>query len=241
MTFANSQNSRVAVGLLNASGYARDYQVTSTTDTNDTTVLTDRAKTFVLAQDTSTFTINMLLDTSNAVGGQYDTLKTWRSAGTAYPITLAPFGFTTGSFATLLNGLDTALTTGTSLTEAVPASVTGQATGNTDYGTIVEDFTAITIDTTGTARDGLAATANGGVAHLHVSAFSGLTSNAITIEHSVNGSTAWATLVTFSTVTAIGAQRVEIAAGTSVRQYLRVVDDVTGSGSCTRLVAFARR
>ena len=101
----------------------------------------------------------------------------------------------------------------------------------------------ITIDTTGTARDStiVGGTANGGVAHLHVSAFSGLTSDVITIEHSVNGSTSWATLVTFATITGVTSERVVVAPGTSVRQYLRVVDDVTGTGSITRFVAFSRR
>jgi hypothetical protein len=42
-------------------------------------------------------------------------------------------------------------------------------------------------------------------------------------------------------VTAVGTERVVVAPGTAVRQYLRVKDDVTGTGSHTRLVAFARR
>jgi len=32
-----------------------------------------------------------------------------------------------------------------------------------------------------------------------------------------------------------------VAPGTAVRQFLRVVDTVTGVGSCTRQVSFARR
>jgi hypothetical protein len=125
--------------------------------------------------------------------------------------------------------------------DVVTVAVTIQADGGVDYGVSVEDLTAITTTTSGTARDGGAASTNGGVAHLHATAFSGLTSDVVTIEHSVNGSTLWATLVTFATVSGVTAERVVVAPGTAVRQYLRVVDTVTGVGSCTRTVAFARR
>ena len=59
--------------------------------------------------------------------------------------------------------------------------------------------------------------------------------------HSVDGVSAWATLVTFATVTAVTAERVVVAPGTTVRRYLRVVDDVTGAGSISRGITFARR
>ena len=118
---------------------------------------------------------------------------------------------------------------------AISASITDLA-GNTG----TTQSLPITVDTTGTAQNNGAGTTNGGIAHLHVSAYSGLTSDVITIEHSVNGSTSWATLVTFATVTAVTSEQVVVAPGTTVRQYLRVVDDVTGTGSVTRAVAFAR-
>jgi hypothetical protein len=63
----------------------------------------------------------------------------------------------------------------------------------------------------------------------------------VTIEHSVDGTTSWATLATFATVTGIGSERVVVAPGTAVRRHLRVVDNVTGTGSHARLVTFARR
>jgi hypothetical protein len=117
-----------------------------------------------------------------------------------------------------------------------------QTDGAFDVGVFLEDGgTAVTVDGNGTARDNGAATADGGVAHIHVTAFSGLTNNAVTIEHSVDGSTSWATLVTFATYTAVGSERVVVAPGTTVRRYLRVVDNVTGTGSTSRAVLFARR
>lgn len=240
MSFVSAQASRVAVGLLNASGYTRGYSLAASTMALDTTVLTDRAKTFIIGQDESTGSLDMLFDTVGTTGLQYSTFTAQKATG-PYPLTLAPDGFSTGQTVVMINAHLGNFTGVAPVADVVTCSAAFQSTGNFDVGVSVEDFTAITTTTTGTARDGAAATANGGVGHLHVSAFSGLTSDTVTIEHSVDGSTAWATLVTFTAATAATSQRVEVAAGTTVRRYLRVVDTVVGTGSATRFVSFARR
>jgi hypothetical protein len=96
------------------------------------------------------------------------------------------------------------------------------------------------VDTNGTSVDNGAATANGGAINIHVTAFSGLTSDSIIIEHSTNDSV-WNTLATSTLVTGLTSERIVVAAGTTVNRYLRVRDDVTGSGSITAQVGFARR
>ena len=236
----SSMDSRVAVGLLNASGYARGFAITSTMEALDVTTLVDRAKAFIVGMNDSTSTLDMLLDTVGTANLQYDALQDMKATG-PYPITLGVEGFTALDPVVLINGHFTNITHSSSNADVVTASAASQSTGNTDLGVALEDFTAVTIDGNGTARDGAVATANGGVAHLHVTAFSGLTNNIVTIEHSVDGSTSWATLVTFATYTGVTSERVEVAAGTTVRRYLRVVDNVTGTGSTTRAVFFARR
>lgn len=236
----SSKDSRVAVGLLNASGYATGYSVDSTSDVLETTTLADSAKAFIVGQNTSTAQVDMLFDTVGTAGGQYAVVTAQKASG-PYPVSLGPEGFTAGDPVVLLNAHMTNFQGDAANADVVKCMAAQQVTGVTDVGVALEDFTAITADTTGTARDLTAASSNGGVAHLHVSAFSGLTSNAVTIEHSVDGSTSWAVLVTFTTATGLTSERVEVAAGTTIRRYLRVVDDVTGAGSCTRAVFFARR
>lgn len=236
----SSTQSRVAVGLLNATGYARGYTVTSTMEALDVTTLADTAKAFIVGMNESQASLDMLLDTVGTADLQYDALQDMKATG-PYPVTLGVEGFTTGDPVVLLNAHFGDITHSSSNADVVTASASAQSTGNTDVGVCLEDFTAVTIDTTGTARDLTAASSAGGVAHLHVSAFSGLTNNIVTIEHSVDGSTSWATLVTFATYTGVTSERVEVAAGTTIRRYLRVVDNVTGTGSTTRAVFFARR
>jgi hypothetical protein len=240
MAMKTAQASRVAVGLLNASGYTKGYSLTAQTAALDTTVLTDAAKTFIVGQDESSGSLDMLFDTVGTTALQFDAFKSQKATG-PYPLTLCPDGFAVGQVAVMVNAHLGNFTGASSVSDLVTCSAAFQSTGNFDVGLVVEDFTAITADTSGTARDQTAATANGGVAHIHVTAFSGLTNNACRIEHSVDGSTGWATLVTFATYTGVTSERVEVADGTTVRRYLRVVDDVTGTGSTTRFVSFARR
>ena len=57
MAFRNSQQARIYVGILGASAYVRTVSSDSSTDVNDTTVLTDTSKTYITGQDTSTFSV----------------------------------------------------------------------------------------------------------------------------------------------------------------------------------------
>ena len=86
------------------------------------------------------------------------------------------------------------------------------------------------------------ASSNGGVGHLHVTANSGTSQTLdVTIEDSADGSSGWATILTFTQVTTTnGAQRVAITG--TVRQYIRAVYTIGGtSPSYTLGVTFARR
>jgi hypothetical protein len=239
MAFLPSYNSRVLLGALNLSCQARDVSLSHEIDTHDVTTLCDTSRVYIPGKSQASFSASGPLDTLGAAGNPFAIFAAWTAA--EWPITYAPRGLTTGYEALMVSGVNTSFAPKSGVGDPTDYSVSAIANGF-DYGVMLEDgLTAITIDGNGTARDNAAATSNGGVAHLHVSAFSGLTNNIVTIEHSVDGSTSWSTLVTFATYTGVTSERVEVAAGTTVRRYLRVVDNVTGTGSTTRSVAFARR
>ncbi|NBR00684.1 MAG: hypothetical protein EBT97_09605 [Actinobacteria bacterium] len=238
MPFASAQVSRLYVGLLNFSGYTRSYSHQYQSEMLDVTVLTSTSKEFIPGQESATFSADMLLDNAATATSQFGILYTAKS--TPQVVTLAPSGTTRGAETWQLLANETNFSTTAPVADVVSAAVQFQADGLIDPGVILDPETAITIDTNGTSVDNTAATSNGGVAHLHVTAYSGLTSNSIIIEHSTNNST-WTTLATFTLVTGTGSERLVIAAGTTVNRYLRIRDDVTGTGSCTRFVSFARR
>jgi len=236
-----STKSRLFYGAMDLAGYTRNVQLPWTQDMLEVTTLADTAKRFITGQDTSTMTVDMVLDTDAAAGTQWTVLAGMKNAGGDYPFTLLPNGTSVGSECWMVHAIETTFNTSATAAGTVDLAISAQTDGDTDLGVVVDPPTAITIDGNGTARDNGAASTNGGVAHLHVTAFSGLTNNIVTIENSVDGSTSWATLVTFATYTGITSERVVVAAGTTVRRYLRVVDNVTGTGSTTRAVTFARR
>jgi hypothetical protein len=99
---------------------------------------------------------------------------------------------------------------------------------------------AETIDGSFTAIDGGAATTNGGVGYLQVTAFSGFSGVIVYIEDSADGSTDWQPIITFTTVAAAKAHE-RIAISGTVRRHTRCRVDVTGSGSVTFMAAFGRK
>jgi hypothetical protein len=238
MAAVASYKSRLYVGTQRFSAFASGFNIESMSDMLDVSSLEDQAKVFIPGQFGGTGSIDMMLDTAYATQSQFTTLNTW--IGTPQVETLGPSG------AAITNEvwMVTANQSNVSMASAVADKVTAQTSithdGAIDRGVIIAAETAITIDTNGTSVDNGASTANGGVAHLHVTAYSGLTSNSVIVEHSTNDSI-WTTLGTFASVTGVTSERLVIAPGTTVNRYLRIRDDVTGAGSCTRAVAFARR
>lgn len=111
-----------------------------------------------------------------------------------------------------------------------------------ERGVSLHDLVAETATANGTAVDNGAASTNGGLAVLHVTEILGAApSVTIKIQASTNGTT-WADLQAFTVVTAATKERIEIASGTTINQFLRAV--VTFGGTTTSVtynVSFARR
>jgi hypothetical protein len=239
MAFVRGQASRLYVAEHAWSAYTTGWSFTKNITPLETTVLSDEPnRSFILGQSSGSMSIDMNLDALYATSSQFALLNSWQSASQV--VTVGPSGFSAGAECWMVDALDAAAAVQSAVAGLVTANITLTPTGNIDAGRVIGIHAAITSDTDGATYDGGAASANGGVAHLHVTAYSGLTSDSVIVEHSTNDSV-WATLGTFASVTAIGAERLVIAPGTTVNRYLRVRDDVTGTGSISRIVAFSRR
>lgn len=238
MAFIPGINSRYFVGSMRFSAFGKSINSTATCDQLDASSQEDRAKVYVNGQRDGQASIDMMLDTAYATQSQFTVLNTWQSTG--QPCTFGFDGLAAGSTAWMLQGNQSSANITSSASELVGVNVSIQSDGGIDWGVVIGAELAVTTDQNSTGIDNGALTSNGGVAHLHISAFSGLTNDVILLEHSTNNSV-WATLGTFATVTAVGSERLVIAPGTTVNRYLRINDNVTGTGSVTRTVAFARR
>jgi hypothetical protein len=111
-----------------------------------------------------------------------------------------------------------------------------------EHGVSLHDLTAETGTGNGTSTDNGAATTNGGVGVFHCTAIAGAAPSVVVkIQHSTNNST-WVDLLSFTAATAATKQRIEVAAATTINQYLREVHTFGGTtSSITFNSAFARR
>jgi hypothetical protein len=161
-------------------------------------------------------------------------------------VTVLPEGLasTAGKPAFFALGDPTEHTIDALVADAVGYTLNAQADESVEMGYVLHAHGAETADGNGTAVDRGASpitpTTRGLVAAIHVTAYTGLTSAAIKIQHSTDASS-WADLVAFTSITAVGRELVKVANGTTVNRYLRVVTDVTGTGSVTFLVSAAPR
>jgi hypothetical protein len=241
MAFIAGLNCRYYAGPLRFSVFGKSVNAEATVAQLDVSSQEDVAMVYINGQKNGSASIEMMLDTTGTAL-QFSTLNTWTT--TPQPVTIAFDGATLAATNVwMLLGNQSSVSYGSTVGDMVAANVDIQTDGPADWGQVIAVEAAVTVDGNGTAVDGGAATTNGGVAHIHSTAFSGLTNNIVTIEGSADGATGWATISggTFATITATGSQRLVIAPGVSVPRYLRVVDNVTGAGSHTRFVSFARR
>lgn len=161
----------------------------------------------------------------------------------AFVATLLPDGDSVGKPAYFLVGDPTDWTNDASVSEAASFTMAAAADVGIEAGFVIHAQTAETADANGTTVDrsvDLATSALGAAASLHVTAYSGFTSVAIKVQHSTDNSS-WSDLVSFTTVTAVGAEVVRTSDTATVNRYLRVVTDVTGSGTVTFLATVGPR
>jgi hypothetical protein len=119
------------------------------------------------------------------------------------------------------------------------ANVTHNVSGRVEDGVLLLEHLQKTANWTSTSVDNGASTAFGGAAYLEVSEFAGFTGVAIKVRHSADNAV-FADLATFANVTGgPTAERVAVVPGT-VNRYLQTTGVVTGSGTITPAVAFAR-
>jgi hypothetical protein len=238
VTFTHGKDSRVLVNEQAVSTTIAGWTATHQRAVSDVSTLPDGA----------TKGIPGLMSGSLALRGPQDSVGQTLHAEIAAAIgvdnvflaTACPYGTAIGQFAMTILGDITEHGIDASVTDAVGFTMTAVADESVDMGFIAHALGAETVDGNGTSIDRGAGTTAGGVAVLHLTAYSGLTSIALKLQHSTDNSS-WSDLVSFTAATAVGAERKFLAAGTTVNRYVRTVTDVTGTGSATFLVVFAPR
>lgn len=240
MAFTLGNTSRVLANEQAVSSTLAGWSVSHSRAASEVTTLVDSGNRFVPGPMSGTLTLRGPQDsTGQTLHGE---ITAAAGVDNSLLVTVCPYGTAIGLFAMTVLGDISEHAVDASVSDAVGFTMSATADESVDMGFIVHALGAETADGNGTAVDrGVgSATMGGAVAVIHATAYSGLTSAAIKIQHSTDNST-WADLVAFTNVTAVSAERKFLAAGTTVNRYVRAVTDVTGTGTVTFLVALAPR
>jgi len=236
-TFRHGKGTVVLADEFDVTTYLNSVSTSNSIEVPETTTFGSSDRSFVTGHTDGSISFEGLFDgTANAVDAIFSS-----ALGDGPIMTVSGDGSALSRRAVLLDTKSTAYEVSSPLTEVVAVSGEAVANGGLDYGVWLACQSAISTTTTGTANDNSAASSNGGVAHLHVTANTRNGTTVAKIQASADNST-FADLVTFTTVatSTVTSQRVEITG--SVARYLRALITPAGStGSLTVSIAFARR
>jgi hypothetical protein len=232
----HSKSGRVLVNSSHLSGDVRSWQFAHSRSYAEVTNILGTGEEFLPGQLAGSVGI---VGNFNSGAGNFSTVMDTAAATEGGLLTtIAPAGLTVGALAFIADGNVSARSVDAAVKDAVVVNITGTPNDGVDMGVLLHGLTAETADGNGTGVDNAASSSNGGVGVVHVTAFSGLTSATLKVQHSTDNSV-WADLVTFTSVTATTWERKAVTG--TVNRYVRALWDVTGTGSATFVMAFARR
>lgn len=236
MSRIHSKNSRVLVNEYAMSADVTGYTCTHSRNLSPVTTLTDEGMTFIPGLLSGGMGLRAVFDSSTT--SLYSISRAAVGTDDGYLVLVAPEGLTVGAPAfTTVSDLSN-LTADSAVADAVSSSIEATPDNGVDWGPVLHALSAETATGDGTTVDETAATSNGGVAQLHVTAYTGLTSIVVKVQHSTDDSI-WSDLATFTSVTAATKERVAFTG--TVNRYVRAQWTVTGTGSATFAVAIGRR
>jgi hypothetical protein len=246
-TFRHGKNTVVLFDKYDLSQYFNSATTSAMSEAVETTTFGSANKTYAVGMKDGTVSFEGLWSGVLDTEGSDAVLHNAIASTTKKVITVASEGSAIGRRAKLINTDETSYEIKAAVADMVTISAQAQASGlqgGLDGGVILAASQVLASTATNASVDNTAGTTNGGVGHLHVTANTRNGAITVKIQHSANNST-WADLIVFTSTTSstTTAERVEVAAGTSVNRYVRVnVSGFAGSsGSATITVGFARR
>lgn len=246
-TFRHGKNTVVLFDAYDLSQYFNSVSTNASSNAVETTTFGSTNKTYAMGLKDGKITLEGLWSGALDLTGADAILTSAIGSTSKKLITVATEGAYLGRRAIMLNTDETSYDVKAAVADMVTISAEAQASGTKgglDGGVLLAANQVVSSVTANTSVDNAASSANGGVAHLHVTANTRNGAATIKIQHSANNST-WADLVVFTATTSstITSERIEVAAGTTVNRYVRAnISSIAGStGSVTVTVGFARR
>lgn len=236
MSFVDASATRVLVNTVHLSGSVSGWDAAGMREYSQVTTVLDTGQKYLPSLRGGSLSVTGLF---NAAAGDID--ATIGGAGTGDDNllwTVLPNGTTLGQRALItvsdLSGYSIASQVG----DAVRVQIDSMPNDGVDFGVTLHALGAETADLNSTGVDNAASSSNGGVGAIHVTAYSGLTQAILKVQHSTDN-VSFSDLITFTTVTGTTSQRSTVTG--TVNRYTRSFLDVTGTGSITFHMSFARR
>lgn len=232
------------LNAVDATTWFRDTSISASVETAETTTygVAGGSKTYLAGLSDATLSLTGLFEDST--GGADETIAALLGSDTPIVFTVAQDGgLTAGRRCVLGSSIETKYDISSPVADVVSTSLDLQQSAETARGVVLEGLSTVSATGTTTAIDNTTSTTNGGVATIHVTANTRNGTIIAKIQHSADNVT-FADLATFATISTATttAERISVAAGTTVNRYLRVSYTVAGSsGSATIAVAFGRR
>jgi len=240
-TFRHGKSTVLFADEFELSTYLNSVSVTNAIETPETTTFGSSDRTYIVGHTDGAISFEGLFDGSTDAVDEI--LESALGNTTNKVISTSSDSTSVGGRAILVDSASTSYEISSPLTDVVAVSGEAVANNGLDYGVWLGCKSAISATSTGTSVDNGASSANGGVAHLHITANTRSATTVAKIQHSADNST-FADLTTFETVavSTITSERKVVATGTTVNRYLRaVVTPAAGTGSITFSIAFSRR
>jgi hypothetical protein len=240
-TFVHGKNAKVLVGSYDLTTNFKEYSASTAMDMAETSAFGNSYKTYVQGLGEATISLSGMW--SGETGEVDDVLGGAIGNAATLPVTICPNGYGIGNKGFGIGAQEASYEITASIGDVVAVAAEFQSTVNTGgrSGVLLTSGASVSATTTGSAVNGSAASTAGGYALLHVTANTRNATVIVTIEDSADGSTGWATIATFGTVTAASLDNEYLAISGTIRQYTRAVVTLTaGTGAVTSHVLLVR-
>ena len=240
-TFRHGKNTTVLSDDFDLTTYLTSATAAYAVETPETTTFGSSDRSYIVGHNEGSISFEGLFDGTTSSADSIFAAALGNN--TDKVVTISNDSTSVGGRAILAAASSTSYEISSPLTDVVSVSAEAIANGGLDSGVWLVCQTAVSTTTNTASVDNAASSANGGVAHMHVTTNARTATTVIAVQHSADNST-WADLVVFGTVALSGldSERYEVASGTTVNRYLRTRTTIaTGTGAITRSVAFSRR
>jgi len=223
MSFGHGKNIKAYVNGYDLTGYFDSIDQSGSAKTAETTTFGALADTFVAGTKNGTLSAEGFFDGSaNAV----DAILAAALAGATNWLWW-PQGDVIGGFGYGMSALNTAYAVKGSISAAVRVSASAQSNVGIERVQNLHALAAETAGASGAAQDGATATTAGGSAYLEVTTSN--TGGTVVVEDSADGSTGWATIATFSTISGSAKTAERIAITGNIKRYTRCTWTIAGT------------